>query len=208
MDNNTTTTTSILDLPIDPMAGGNISNNIPVNNMSLNNIPLNNTDNLNISNNTINNNQVSLDPSTINQIVNGLQQASATGATLLPSRDIPQNTNNLTQDPYVQQNYIPNNHQPDYIKNNDPIQNVMQNYNKNNYSSLDEVYAELQIPLLMSVLYFLFQLPFFTKLLFNHLPMLFSKEGNMNINGFIFKSVLFGSSFYLLNKATKQFDKF
>jgi hypothetical protein len=208
MDNNTTTTTSILDLPIDPMAGGNISNNIPVNNMSLNNIPLNNTDNLNMNNNTINNNQVSLDPSTINQIVNGLQQASATGATLLPSRDIPQNTNNLTQDPYVQQNYIPNNNQPDYIKNNDPIQNVMHNYNKNNYSSLDEVYAELQIPLLMSVLYFLFQLPFFTKLLFNHLPMLFSKEGNMNINGFIFKSILFGSSFYLLNKATKQFDKF
>lgn len=198
MDNNTT---SILDLPIDPMAGGNISNNIaPVNNMTLNKM----------DNQNINSNQVSLDSTTINQIVNGLQQASAAGATLLPSRDIPQNTNNLTQDPYVQQNYIPNNQPSDYIKNNEPIENVMSNYNynKNSTTSLDDVYSDLQIPLLVSVLYFLFQLPFFTKLLFNHLPMLFSKEGNININGYIFKSVLFGSSFYILNKITKQFDKF
>lgn len=198
MDNNTT---SIMDLPIDPMAGGNISNNIPVNN----NMNLNKMDNQNL-----NSNQVTLDSSTINQIVNGLQQASATGATLLPSRDIPQNTNNLTQDPYVQQNYIPNNQSSDYIKNHDPIENVMSNYhyNKNPNTSLDDVYSDLQIPLLVSVLYFLFQLPFFTKVMFKNLPMLFSKEGNININGYIFKSVLFGFSFYILNKVTKQFDKF
>jgi len=194
MDNNNTTT-SISDLPMDPMAGGTISNNIQ---------PVYNTNTLPNSNT----NQVSLDPSTINQIVNGLQQASATGATMLPSRDISQSTINLTQDPNIQQNYIPPDNQSDYIKNTESIQNVVYNYNKPANSSLEDVYSDLQIPLLVAVLYFLFQLPFFTKCMFYRLPMLFSKDGNININGYIFKSVLFGLSFYVLNKVTQQFDKF
>jgi hypothetical protein len=189
-------TTSILDLPTDPAGGGNISNNIS---MTANEIK------------QPNNSSITLDQTTISQIVNGLQQASTTGVTQLPSRDISMNTNNITTDPYVQTNYIPQvTGQPDYIKNYETGEDMVNNYNKNAYNrdSLDEMYNDIQTPLLLSVLYFLFQLPFFKKNLFTYFPALFSLDGNFNISGFCFTSTLFGLLFYLLNKITTHFGKF
>jgi hypothetical protein len=191
-------TTSILDLPTDPTGGGHISNNI---NMSATE-----------TNNPIQNNTLSLDQTTISQIVNGLQQASVTGATLLPSRDIPRNTDRITQDPNVQPNYIPppNIIKEDYITNYENNEDMINNYNKNAQynNSLDEMYNEIQTPLLLAILYFLFQLPFFRKYLFTYLPVLFSQDGNLNINGFLFTSILFGLLFYMLNRITSHFGAF
>ena len=195
-----TDTTSILDLPMDPAGGGN--------NISLSAQENNNSHE---SNNNNSQNSFSLDQTTINQIVSGLQQASTTGITQLPSRDIPQNTSNISQDPQIQPNYIP---QPvnksDYIKEYESNEEIINNYNKShkNSNSLDEMYNEIQIPLLLSVLYFLFQLPIFKKSLFHYLPMIFSKDGNYNINGFIFTSCLFGLLFYILNKIIFHFNVF
>jgi hypothetical protein len=70
------------------------------------------------------------------------------------------------------------------------------------------MYNEIQTPLLLAVLYFLFQLPFFKKNLFTYFPILFSVDGNLNINGFLFTSILFGLIFYMLNKITTHFGKF
>jgi hypothetical protein len=196
-------TTSILDLPTDPVNGGSVSNN---------NIVLQSSEiNTQTNNQNSNASSFSLDQTTINQIVSGLQQASATGATQLPSRDIPMTTNNLTQDPNIQPNYIP---QPqitqDYIKNEETTDDIINKYNRslNNSNSLDDMYNEIQEPLLIAILYFLFQLPFFRKNLFNYLPMLFNKDGNYNIQGFMFTSILFGMIFYLLNKITTHFGTF
>jgi len=88
--------TSILDLPTDPVGGGNVSNNIT---MSA-------TENV-VPQSGQNQAGFSLDQSTISQIVNGLQQASLTGATQLPSRDIPMTTTGHSTDPQVQPNYVP-----------------------------------------------------------------------------------------------------
>ena len=44
-------------------------------------------------------------------MISDLQKASQSGATTLPSRDIPMNTNNITQDEQIQPNYIPNDNQ-------------------------------------------------------------------------------------------------
>jgi len=195
-----TDTTSILDLPMDPAGGGNnISLSIQENNNSSQ------------SNNNNSQNSFSLDQTTINQIVSGLQQASTTGITQLPSRDIPQNTSNISQDPQIQPNYIPPPvNKSDYIKEYESNEDIINNYNKShkNSNSLDEMYNEIQIPLLLSVLYFLFQLPIFKKSLFHYLPMIFSKDGNYNINGFIFTSCLFGLLFYILNKIIFHFNVF
>ena len=189
--------TSIMDLPTDPAGSGN--------NISIT-----------ASENTIqqpqNTSSMSLDQSTINQIVSGLQQASANGATQLHSRDIPMNTMMLNTDPQIQPNYvpeIPKNH-TDYINNYEDSNDMINNYNKNilRGNSLDETYNEIQTPLLISVLYFLFQLPFFKKLLFSYFPVLFSKDGNLNIYGFVFNSILYGLIFYLLNKATNNYNTF
>jgi hypothetical protein len=201
-----TATTSIFDLPTDPANGGNM-NNITLNaNEMRNNIPGE------AQNNTMNNQSaISLDQTTINQIVNGLQQASVTGATQLPSRDIPMTTSNLTHDVNVQPNYIPppqsNN---DYVKNYEEASDIINEYNDNieRNDTLDDMYNEIQVPLLLAVLYFLFQLPFFRKFLFSYLPVLFSNDGNLNLNGYIFMSALFGIFYYLINKLNIHFGKF
>ena len=42
-----------------------------------------------------------------NEFINGLQQATSSGALDLPSRDIPQSTEKLTHDQEIKENYIP-----------------------------------------------------------------------------------------------------
>jgi hypothetical protein len=192
--------TSILDLPTDPVGGGNISNNIS---MSA-------TENV-AQQSGQSSAGLSLDQSTISQIVSGLQQASITGVTQLPSRDIPMTTTGHSTDPQIQPNYVPQPQNPvDYIKNYEESSDMVDEYNKNmsRQNSLDDMYNEIQTPLLLAVLYFLFQLPFFRKFLFSYFPILFSNDGNFNINGFMFSSVLFGLLFYTLNKVTNHFGAF
>jgi hypothetical protein len=203
------TTTSIMDLPTDPANGGVMNNNINLN--ASEHLPQTNMQNMQ-QNNT--NNSINLDQNTINQIVNGLQQASASGVTQLPSRDISMSTSNLTHDVSIQPNFIPplpeNQSQNDYINNYQQTSDIINEYNSNlgRNNSLDDMYNEIQVPILLAVLYFLFQLPFFRKFLFSYFPVLFSKDGNLNINGYIFMSTLFGMFYYLLNKINNHFGKF
>ena len=148
--------------------------------------------------------QLTLDQNTISQIVNGLQQASLAGATSLPSRDIPLQTEQLTNDVQVQPNYIPQPVSTDYI--NDDINDYYKV--EKNTNSLDSIYDELQAPLLLAVLYFLFQLPFFKKIIFKYLPFFCHTDGNYNFNGLIFTCALFGFIYYSLSKTVKNFSKF
>lgn len=162
-------------------------------------------------------NQVTLDQSTISQIVSGLQQASSTGITKLPSRDLPRNTESIVQDPQVQTNYIPtstNNtdfqKNRNYIDEEESLETMIHQYNKQSSrnDSLDDVYSEIQGPLLLSVLYFLFQLPVFKKFLFQYFTVLFHKDGNYNINGYLFTSILFGIIFYSVMKISNYLNNF
>jgi hypothetical protein len=200
-------TTNIFDLPTDPLGGGNINN---ISMSSSENVVIQPNLQVGNTNGNTNGNSMSLDQSTISQIVNELQQASISKATQLPSRDIPMMTASHSNDAQVQPNFIPvtPNH-CDYIQNDENNEDIIDSYNRNvNNSSLDDIYNEIQTPLLLAVLFFLFQLPFFKKNLFNYFPFLFSKDGNLNMNGFIFTSVVFSFSYYLLNKTTIQFSKF
>lgn len=192
-------TTSIHDLPTDPTGGGSIGGNI---NLVINDTSQNTV--MNPQNNNSSTSQLTLDQNTISQIVNGLQQASLAGATSLPSRDIPLQTEQLTNDVQVQPNYIPQPVSNDYI--NDDI-NDYYKVEKNN-NSLDSIYDELQAPLLLAVLYFLFQLPFFKKIIFKYLPFFCHTDGNYNFNGLIFTCALFGFIYYSLSKTVKNFSKF
>jgi hypothetical protein len=203
-------TTSIHDLPTDPSGGGSIGGNISL-----------------VANETVNyKNQVitpqpqmgqsqgqgqgqgmSLDQTTISQIVNGLQQASIAGATSLPSRDIPQNTQQLTHDPAVQVNYVPPPppNQKDYINDEPTNYDYPEERVKN---SLDSIYDEIQAPLLLGVLYFTFQLPIMRKIIFKYMPFLCNNDGNYSLNGLIFTSSLFGFIYFSLTKSMAQFNKF
>ena len=149
------------------------------------------------------------DPATmqknLNQFVTGIQQASAAGMTTLPSRDIPQNQQHLSQDVRIQPNYIPpaSNNQLDYIRveqtNDEIIRAQAQKQEKKN--SLDVLYDEIQTPALIGILFFLFQLPVIQKQLCKILPSLCNKDGNPSLSGYIFTSVSFASVYFFLVKA-------
>ncbi len=198
-------TTNINDLPTDPSTGGSIGGNISlvVNEHSNNSLQ-------GESQGQLPNSQLTLDQSTISQIVNGLQQASLAGATQLPSRDIPLQTEQLTNDVQIHPNYIPqpSYQQRDYI-NDMNYDNPYSEYGpEKNVNSLDSLYDELQAPLLLGVLYFLFQLPFFKKNICKYLPFFCNSDGNYNFNGLIFTCALFGFIYYSLSKTVKNFSKF
>ena len=177
--------TNINDLPTNPTMGGNVSMNI-----SEKQTP------------DQGDGKMALDQATINQIISGLQTASVAGATQLPGRDIPMATEELTKDIQTKPNYIPAEQNFNYINQSESNQDIINEYNDNvkKTNSLDELYDEMQIPLLLGVLYFIFQLPIIRKTLNSYIPVLFNVDGNMNINGYMFKSVLFGGLYYFLLK--------
>jgi len=193
--------TNILDLPVDPV--------VSINGSGITLTAAENVGNQELGPGPGSGSGVSLDQTTINQIVSSLQQASQNGYTQLPSRDIQMTTTGHSHDPQVQPNYVPP-PPPDYIQHTEKTEDIIQSYNKQvkTANSLDDVYNELQTPLLLAVLYLLFQIPFFQNFLFVYLPIFFKSDGNMNFNGLIFKSVLFGLVFYVFNKITTYFAPF
>jgi len=198
-------TTSLNDLPTDPVTGGSVGGNVSLVTTETpqysNNIV--HTDNIPVSNNS----SMSLDQNTISQIVNGLQQASIAGMTTLPSRDIPTTTNNIIGDPHVQPNYIPP--PPPLKKDFINDEHLYLDYNKDKTNnSLDNLYDEIQSPLLLGLLYFMFQLPVFKRFLFQYTPFLFNSDANYNVQGLFFISALFGFLYYLLVKIMTNFSKF
>jgi hypothetical protein len=201
-----TDTTNIHDLPLDPAGGGTSGVTF-----SANEIPVQPHAQMQSQGQGQNGgipNGVSLDQNTINQIISCIQQAG--NVTQLPSRDIPMNTNTLTQDPSIQPNYIPPTSNQDYISNYPENDEIIDDYYKNSKrtGTLDEIYDQLQTPLLLAVLYFLFQLPVIKKALFKYLPFLFSADGNSNIQGLIFMSISYGLVYYITSKIMTNFNRF
>lgn len=145
--------------------------------------------------------QNGLDQSTVNTLISGIQQASVNGLTGLQSRDIPQMTSQITQDQQVKPNYVPT-APAKYIENDSTRTEIMEaNMRKQNKAdSLDVMYDELQIPILLALLFFIFQLPLFRNYLFKFLPSLFNKDGNPNLSGYVMNSALFALFYYTIKK--------
>ena len=144
----------------------------------------------------------------MNELVSGVQRASMTGMTALPSRDIPRDTSGMMQDAQVQPTYVP---QPqrhvDYIQDHETsstLERVMHQNTRgsNRANTLETFYEEIQSPLMLAILYFAFQLPAVKRYMFRYLPSaLFNADGNANLTGLIVTSAMFGLSFYTLQKS-------
>lgn len=198
--NTNTNITNIMDLPTDATAGGSVGGNVSLMIQEQQQMQQQQS-------NPIQSNEISLDQTTISQIVNGLQQASMTGATQLPSRDLPMNTENIIKDAQVQPNYVPPPSNRDYInETDDDINNYYKEERIN--SSLDQLYDEIQTPILLAILYFIFQLPIVKRSVHQYLAFLCHSDGNYNINGLIFMCGLFGFIYYSIFKGLKHFSKF
>jgi len=145
----------------------------------------------------------------LNQFVSGLQQASASGMTGLPSRDIPQSQEHLTHDAQMQPNFIPSNEGGgDYILNHQTSEDIIRENarRQTKTDSIDELYNEMQIPILIAVLYFLFQLPVVRKNIFKYIPALFHTDGNYNLSGYILNSLMFAGVYFIMTKGIKHFS--
>lgn len=145
-------------------------------------------------------------PNVINELVNGLQRASASGLTNLPSRDIPMNTSGMMNDAQVKPNYVPNNYRKeddDYIGQHEDEEETNEARYNNHVASVDSmenIYKLIQVPLLVGILYFAFQLPVFRKYMLKYIPSIFSGDGNYNIRGLVFVSALFGAGYFGLTR--------
>jgi hypothetical protein len=139
----------------------------------------------------------------MNELVNGLQRASASGMTNLPSRDIPMNTTGMMNDAQINPNYVPNNYKKeensDYIgehEEEEAMNEARYTNNVNNDDTMENIYKLIQVPLLVGILYFSFQLPVFRKYMLKYVPSVFSIDGNYNIRGLVFVSSLFGLGYF------------
>ena len=138
----------------------------------------------------------------INSFVTGIQEAAASGALQLPSRDIPQSQSHLTNDAQLQPNYIPENN-GDYINdtyNQDQIINN-QNIKQNSTNSMDALYDDIHVPIILAVIYFVFQLPVIKTNTLKYIPSLFNKDGNFNMLGYSVNSLAFASTYYCIIKS-------
>jgi len=146
----------------------------------------------------------------INKIVSGIQTAAAANLTALPARDIPMITHGHTQDQQSRPNYVPQpQKQTDYIGQYDSIQSMMQKKQKHEVKEdrLEHIYEEMQIPIFVMILFLFFQLPSFQKILYRQLPYLFASDGHPKFAGYLFKTLLFGGSFYFIQKGTKYLSQ-
>jgi hypothetical protein len=148
-----------------------------------------------------------LSQDSISQIVQGLQQAG--GSTLLSNRDIPTNENHITQDEGIKPNYIPKSDNNNYIEEESSMESLInQSKNKKDEQDrLDIMYDELQTPILVMILFFFFQLPYFQKAMSKYAPSLFARDGNPLFSGYVVKTLLFGISFYGITKLSKQLSE-
>lgn len=135
----------------------------------------------------------------MNALVTSIQNASATGALQLPQRDVPHNQNHLTHDSQVRANYVP----PagaDYIGAGPTSDDIMRQHaaKQKAHDAGDRMLDMLQMPIILSILYFAFQMPIIRKFVYEKLPFLFSKDGNPTTMGSAIASVAFAGAYTVL----------
>ena len=123
----------------------------------------------------------------------------------LPSRDIPNNSLEYTNDQEIQPNYIPRAKlTSDYIKDyEDNEEKIIREHEQKKHRKqvADDIFTSLQTPILVAFLFFLFQMSIVSKIMYKFLGFLpiYNSDGNLNIYGLIFKSSMFGSIFYSIH---------
>ena len=139
----------------------------------------------------------------IQEVTNTIQKASLDGSTQLPSRDIPRDTLQLATDVQVNADHVPvEEKMRDYIGDYDDTQEVIQKHmeEQQKINQMESIYNEIQTPVLIMLLYFLFQLPVVNSMVFKVFPKLFHKDGNLTIGGLFLKTILYGALYYAIMK--------
>ena len=148
--------------------------------------------------------------SSINEMVSGLQKAANNNMTSLPSRDIPPDPERITHDPQIQPNYVPEPPNRNYIEEEMDYEEMMRR-NQHEYrekEQMETLYDEIQQPIIVSILFFLFHLPFVNKNLLKFVPSLFKADGHPKFTGYLLKTFMFGCTIFLVNKGINMLSEF
>ena len=105
----------------------------------------------------------------------------------LPARDIPRETITHTTDAQVKPTYIPPK-QPEYIQ--------QQQVNIYQPSKVDKLLEEFRLPIILSILYFIFQMPSVQSFIVRMIPSVVNNN-ELTTMGVMVKSVLFGLSYHI-----------
>ena len=119
----------------------------------------------------------------------------------LPGHDIP---TVYHQDETVKPSYIPKSTiDVDFVKQHEEITIQQHETTKRRMSLADTILTNLQTPILVALLFFIFQLPIFNTMIYKRFTFLsiHDTDGNINMTGVIMKSILFGSVFYSLSQS-------
>jgi hypothetical protein len=145
----------------------------------------------------------------VQQLIDGVQRAKETGSTRLQSRDIPQDQTQITIDQQQKPNHIAGqglNEAPkqDYIRDMNTMETMLseRQRNANKEETLNQFYDEIQTPILIVVLFFIFQLPFVQQKVKLYLPGLFV-EGKATLGAYILQALLFGGIYYGIRQVIK-----
>jgi hypothetical protein len=150
----------------------------------------------------------------MNEVMQGVQRASANGMTMIPTRDIPMNPNSFTHDDQARPNYVPDPRSvhfqdgggggggADYIKDYESMESIVRANARqsNQLDTIEAIYYDIQMPILVGVMYFIFQMPVFRAQLLHFLPSLFGEDGNFKIMGLTATSVMFALVFFIIMK--------
>jgi hypothetical protein len=143
-----------------------------------------------------------------NELITGIQRASANGMLGLPSRDIPMDKAAVTSDEQVKPNFIPS-QSNDYITEHVTSEEIIRQNAKKQQSkdAWDDVYAEISLPLLIAVFYFMYQLPTVRRAFMNGLPMCYAKGGDINLYGRLINCIVFGVVIYASSKLVSHISR-
>ena len=106
------------------------------------------------------------------------------------------------QDEEIQANYVPRAKlTSDYIREYElSSEKTLKHHEQTKYREqmAGDLFSQLQIPILVAILYFIFQMPIINTLLRKYFSFLsiYHDDGNFNFMGLLLKSSLFGSLFY------------
>jgi hypothetical protein len=120
----------------------------------------------------------------------------------LPSRDIPMNTLDYQQDETVRPNHVPRvKLTSDYIREYEAAsEKALMDHEQTKYreTAAQDWFSQLQVPIFVAVLYFIFQMPIMNSLLRKYFSFvtIYHEDGNFNFTGLLLKSAMFGSFFY------------
>ena len=95
----------------------------------------------------------------------------------------------------------------DYLRDyEDKLTKLSAEYQKTKHqeSLITSVYDEMQIPILIGLMFFMFQMPIVNTLMYRYLTFLkiYNEDGNLNLYGLIFKSVAFGLFYFAFIRIT------